>query len=181
MSQTRTPNILQVIRKGHPTLSSRAKEIEDPTDPEIREIVEDILATIEVIGPIAGLAAPQLNIPLRLFFFQVAPHRTDDGTVIPLTLAINPSYEVLSEEKTLAWEGCFSLPHVMGEVPRYKHIRYSYQTLEGETVTREAHGFHARVFQHELDHLDGITYVERMTDMSRFGYIEEVKEYMIRL
>ena len=101
----------------------------------------------------------------------------EKGEEIPLTIMINPSWNPLSDEMEEEWEGCLSVPGLVGLVPRYAHIRYSYQTLQGETVTREAHGFHARVVQHECDHLDGMLYLQRMTDNANLAFTEEFMKY----
>ena len=163
---------------GHPTLAQRAQAVEDPTSPEIQKVIQKLRAHFDR-DPSAGLAAPQINVPLRIFLFQVPEGRCETGNVIPITTVINPEIEYIGEEKELGWERCFSLNDMVGEVPRFKHIKYTYQTLTGETVTQEASGFHARVIQHETDHLDGIMYPQRMIDMSRFGYVEEMKQYII--
>jgi peptide deformylase len=165
--------VFTVIRMGHPTLSMRAKEVTNPKDPEVKKIVDKMIATCESFGNAAGLAATQVNITKRIFVFKHSEEQ-------PFEPIINPVIEPIGTETELGWEGCFSLPGLIGEVPRYKKIRYSFQTLEGKTVTREVDGFHARVVQHETDHLDGKLYVERMKDMHRFGYLEEAKQYLVK-
>jgi proline iminopeptidase len=113
--------------------------------------------------------------------FQVPEQAVSDSkAIIPLTVLINPVIEPLSEEKVMGWEGCVSLPGLVGEVPRYKHIRYSYKTLEGKIVTSEACDFHAKVIQHEVDHLDGILYLDRMKDMTRLYFEEEFREFVVK-
>ena len=176
-------NPLDVIRMGHPMLKQKAKEVADPTDPKIHQIVADMMATIDKLGSenIAGLAAPQVNIPLRILLFQV-PDRKANGTeaILPFTVVINPKIEPISEEKELGWEGCISIPNLVGEVRRHKHIKYSYQTLNGETITREATDFHARVVQHETDHLDGTLYIERIENMKQLYFSEEFQEFVVK-
>jgi peptide deformylase len=172
LMEKRIPRVLDIAKLGHPILSSKAKRVENPRDPEIRLIVDDMKATLDKIGSYAGLAAPQVFIPLRIVFFNVPKEK---GEEVPLTLMINPEWIPLSDEKELGWEGCFSLPGLMGEVPRYKKISYSYQNLEGETIHKTAEGFHARVVQHECDHLDGICYIQRMNDLTRLGFVEEAR------
>lgn len=172
-------DVLEVIRMGHPTLSKPTIPVTDPSSDETRRVINNLIATLEANGGGAGLATPQVNISLRILIFCVPKERAEDGVGIPLTPLINPVIEFKSEEMTYAWEACFSLPKMMGEVPRHKTIRYRYQTLTGEMLVKEASGIHARVIQHEVDHLDGILYVQRMRDMSRFGHIDEIKKYRV--
>jgi peptide deformylase len=168
--------ILKIARMGHPVLGRIADAVPDPQAPEIAALVADMMETMgDASG--TGLAAPQVHVPLRIIVFYVSTVRAtgepDDGPV-PLTVLINPEWEPLGEEKVPGWEGCLSLPGLTGEVQRYTRIRYRGTTLSGEMVERTAGGFHARVVQHECDHLDGILYPQRMGDLSRFGFIEEV-------
>ncbi|MCP4923795.1 MAG: peptide deformylase, partial [bacterium] len=172
--------ILKIARMGHPVLRQIAEEVEDPKSPETKKIIQDMTETLEDFGPVAGLAAPQLHISKRIIFYTFPKERADEHTPdgIPPTFLINPVIEILGEETDLGWEACLSLPDVMGEVPRYTHIRCTAFTKDGEKVSFEAKGFHARVLQHEYDHLDGILYPMRMTDMSRFGMMGEVLRYV---
>jgi peptide deformylase len=176
-NEMRPARILKITRMGDPILSGIAKEVQDPTAPEIHRIIDDMLATAADLGSLAGLAAPQVKIPYRIVLFMV-PKEKDAEEEIPLTVMINPQWEPLSDEKAEDWEGCFSIPGLVGLVPRYEHIRYSYQTPQGEVVKRDAHGFHARVVQHECDHLEGKLYVQRMTDMGRLAFAEEYVKYI---
>ena len=164
--------ILKIARMGHPILRTRAQEAPDPTAPEIVQLVENMIETMHDANG-TGLAAPQVHVPLRVVVFTVYPER-NNGQGVPLTVLINPEIEPLSDEKEPGWEGCLSIPAMMGEVPRFTHIRYSAYDLNGERFEREAHGFHARVVQHECDHLDGVLYPQRIEDMSRFGFTEEL-------
>jgi peptide deformylase len=169
--------ILKIARMGHPVLARRAAEVPDPTSPEIRRLVADMAETLRDING-AGLAAPQVHVPLRVVIFLVPAHRSA-GDALPrpegLTVLVNPVIEPLGEAADLGWEACLSVPRMMGEVPRARRIRYRGTTPEGQPVDREADGFHARVVQHECDHLDGILYPQRMLDMSRFGFMEEMQ------
>ncbi len=181
--------LLKIARMGHPVLRRRAQEITDPTAPEIRHLVNDMIETmLDVDG--AGLAAPQVHVGLRLVIFKAPPDRAesvendeeygaeeDTGTA-ELTVLINPDVEPLTDEKTLGWEGCLSVPGLNGAVPRYTHIRYTGLDLDGNRIDREASGFHARVAQHEIDHLDGILYPMRMTDLKLLTFSEELKHFM---
>ena len=178
--------ILKIARMGHPVLLQVAKPVETPTSPAIRRLVGDMVETMIDAGG-AGLAAPQVHVPLRVVIFQAPPERTDvDETMseaeagmhsTPLTVLINPEIEVLGEETDEGWEGCLSVPGLTGLVSRANHIIYRGVTLTGETFEREARGFHARVVQHECDHLDGILYPQRMTDLSNLVFESEMRHY----
>jgi len=169
--------LLKIARMGHPVLKVPAAPVEDPKSPEIAQLIEDMIETMHDAEG-TGLAAPQVHVPLRVVIFTVYPERDKaeggEGGGVPLTVLINPEIEPLSDEMALGWEGCLSIPGMMGEVPRYTHIRYKALDLEGKQFEREAHGFHARVVQHECDHLDGMLYPQRIKDMSRFGFTEEL-------
>lgn len=174
-------SILKIARMGHPILAKRAKEILDPTACEIRELIEDMHETLDDIQG-AGLAAPQVHVSKRLVIF-VAPKEEgeqeglDETDFAPMTEIINPEWQQLSDDMSLGWEGCLSVPGLTGAVPRYTHIRYRGYSPQGRTIEREATGFHARVFQHEFDHLDGILYPTRMTDLSLLVFTEEARKF----
>jgi len=173
--------ILKIARMGHPVLGGVAEPVADPRDPAIHDLVDDMIETlIDADG--AGLAAPQVHVPLRLVLVTVPRERMGEGgeegealEAVPLTVLVNPAVTPLGEEMEEGWEGCLSLPGLAGRVPRFVAVHYRYQTLEGETVGGEARGFHARVLQHECDHLDGILYPMHMADLSTFGFVEEVR------
>lgn len=171
----------QIVRMGAPVLSSRAEEIPDPASEEIAALAKDMADSMAAAGGV-GLAAPQIGVPKRIIVFKVPGERAtaaaNDGP-LELQVLINPVIEPLSGEMELGWEGCLSIPGLKGEVPRYRKIAYRGFDLQGEKVLRQAEGFHARVVQHEVDHLDGILYPERMTDMRRFGYGEELLQAAI--
>ena len=170
--------ILKIARMGHPVLRQRAAEVRDPTAPEIRQLVADMAETLEDIDG-AGLAAPQVHVPLRVVMFHVPAHRASgDGDDQPagLTVLINPVVEPLGPETAMGWEGCLSVPGMVGMVPRFQRVRYRGFAPDGQLVQRDASGFHARVVQHEFDHLDGIIYPQRMTDLSLFGFAEEMNK-----
>ena len=174
LPQERAPRILKIARIGHPVLRQQALDVKDPTSLEIAQIVQDMKTTLAEIGAFAGLAAPQVHIPLKIVLFAVPK---ECGSEVPLTVMINPSWQPLSDEQNVDWEGCFSLPDFVGEVSRYTKIRYSYQTLQGETINAIAEGFHARVIQHECDHLEGKLYVDRMTNLHHFGFRDEIQRH----
>lgn len=168
--------ILKIARMGHPVLLQRAEAVPDPGAPEIRRLVRDMLETMEDANG-AGLAAPQVHVPLRLFVFRVATERGGqdlDDVPVGNTVLINPAVTLLGGERVLRWEGCLSIPGLRAAVPRAGRIRYHGVDCDGQDVAREVSGFHAGVVQHEYDHLDGILYPMRMTDFSLFGFNEEL-------
>lgn len=170
-------SILKIARMGHPVLRRRADPVADPTAPEIRSLVNDMLETLADAGGI-GLAAPQVHVPLRVVIFEVPAGRAaregEPEGAVPMTVLINPVIEALSEETALGWEACLSVPGLTGAVPRWTRIRYSGVGLDGSPIAREASGFHARVVQHECDHLDGILYPRRIRDLRMFGFEPEL-------
>ncbi len=172
--------VLKIARMGHPVLARIADPVADPTAPEIRRLVEDMIETM-ADAPGIGLAAPQVHVPLRVVVFFVPAGRTAPGDEpgslpegVPLTALINPIIQPLSDVMAEDWEGCLSLPGMVGLVPRHTHILYRGMNTRGEAIAVEAQGMHARVVQHECDHLDGLLYPRRMTDLSTFGYKEEM-------
>lgn len=178
--------ILKIARMGHPMLMRVAEPIADPQAPEIGQLIADMIDTLaDAAG--AGLAAPQVHVPLRLVMFHVpaARAREEDGEAAescPFTVLINPEIKVLNNDavEDLAddmvdgLEACLSLPGLAGIVPRYNQIHYRGLTPLGETIERRAHGFHARVVQHECDHLDGVLYPMRMRDLSTLSFTSEL-------
>jgi peptide deformylase len=168
--------ILKIARMGHPVLLRRCDPVPDPGAPEIRRLVADMTETMED-APGVGLAAPQVHVPLRLFVFRVPRERSaDDPEDAPIgnSVLINPTVELIGEERVLGWEGCLSIPGLRAAVPRAQRIRYRGVDCDGREVTREVTGFHARVVQHEYDHLDGILYTMRLSDFRLFGFNEEL-------
>ena len=171
--------ILKIARMGHPVLAGKA-EAADPTAPEIRRLVADMMETLADADG-AGLAAPQVHVAKRVVVLHVPAERTtddpEDRPLAPLAL-VNPEVEPMGEEAATGWEACLSLPGLMGLVPRYRRVRYRGVTPEGERIERLASGFHARVVQHECDHLDGILYPMRMPDLTLFGFTEEMRRHL---
>jgi peptide deformylase len=168
--------ILKIARMGHPILLRKCDPVPDPGAPDIRRLVADMMETM-MDAPGVGLAAPQVYQPLRLFVFRVPGGRqTEDPDDPPLdnTVLINPTVELIGEERTLGWEGCLSIPELRAAVPRASRIRYRGVDCDGNVTEREATGFHARIVQHECDHLDGILYPMRMTDFRYFGFTDEL-------
>ena len=144
--------------------------------PRIAALVEDLWDTMSARGGV-GLAATQIGEPSRVVVFGMeSSARYPKAPSIPHTVLVNPVIEFLDDQVEEAWEGCLSVPGMRGLVPRHRRIRYRGRSPAGEWLDREVEGFHARVVQHECDHLDGVLYPMRMTDMSRFGFEEELSE-----
>ena len=176
--------ILKIARMGHPVLATVAQSVPDPTAPDIRRLVADMLETmIDANG--AGLAAPQVHVPSRVVVFQAPADRTDDlpaeerfEATAPLTVLINPEIEILGTGREAGWEGCLSVPGLRGLVERPDHIRYRGFDHEGHLIERVATGFHARVVQHECDHLDGVLYPQRMGDLKKLIFESEARHWL---
>ena len=167
--------ILKIAKMGHPALRRPAEEVVDPTAPEIRRLAQDMLETMEDADG-AGLAAPQVHVPLRVVIFHVPAGRDEENPQpVPLSVLINPVVEPLTDEVETDWEGCLSVPGMMGAVPRFTKVRYRAVSLEGEPIDRVAEGFHARVAQHECDHLDGILYPQQMNDLSLLMFNDQLR------
>ncbi len=164
--------IRKIARMGHPVLLKVAHPVPDPTAPELLHLVGDMMETLEDIGG-AGLAAPQVHEPVRLVMFQVPPGRGHE--TVPLTILCNPVVEPVTEEIEWGWEGCLSVPGLRGLVPRPAAVRYRGHGIDGQVIDRTVSGFHARVVQHECDHLDGILYPQRMPDLKHLVFETEMK------
>lgn len=165
---------LLIARMGAEVLKRRADEVTDFSDPALPALVDDMLETMtEAHG--VGLAAPQVSVPWRVVTFFVPADR-NNGVDVPLTVMINPVITPLEDTQEEGWEACLSVPGLTGEVPRYTSIKYSFQDLTGATIEREAENFHARVVQHECDHLDGILYPMRMNDMTSLSFVDALAE-----
>jgi peptide deformylase len=166
--------VREVLRMGHPVLRERAKPVEQLGTPELLELVADMKETMAAKNG-AGLAAPQIGVSRRVVIFGVDENpRYPDAEPVPFTVLVNPKIVLLTREVEEGWEGCLSVPGMRGLVPRYTKLRYSGFDEHGNAVERVAEGFHARVVQHECDHLDGILYPQRMTDLSKLGFNEEL-------
>jgi peptide deformylase len=178
--------ILKIARMGHPILATPARLVPDPKSPEIRRLINDMVETMMDSNG-AGLAAPQVHVPLRVVVFQAPDGRADPGLAdeerfdhtAPLTVLINPEIEVLDPGLEGGWEGCLSVPGLRGWVERPGHIRYRGLSIEGEKIDRVARGFHARVVQHECDHLEGRLYTSRMSDLSRLIFESEIRHFQV--
>jgi peptide deformylase len=168
--------VLKIVRMGHPVLLARAAPVALPADAETRRLARDMVETMEDASG-AGLAAPQVAVGLRLIVFKVAPERASGAPgdqPMAVRVLANPEIEPIPGEPVLAFEGCLSIPGLRGAVPRHARIRYRGFDLDGHPIEAEAEGFHARVVQHEVDHLDGILYPMRMADFRLFGFTEEL-------
>ena len=166
--------IKPVLRMGNALLLQRAKEITEFYTPELNTLIQNMHDTMQAEDG-AGLAAPQIGVSLRLVIFGIDGNpRYPDAPAVAKTILINPTITPLDDLMEEAWEGCLSLPGLRGLVPRYKHIKYSGFDAKGKSFEIEASDFHARVVQHECDHLDGILYPQRMKDLKQFSYTEEL-------
>ncbi|TNE37678.1 MAG: peptide deformylase [Alphaproteobacteria bacterium] len=176
--------ILKIARMGHPMLTRTAQPVPNPEGPRVKQLVRNMVETMKDADG-AGLAAPQVHVSRRVVIFQAPPERSLPGLgeeeafdhSAPLTVLINPEIDYLTEEMEEGWEGCLSVPGLTGLVPRCAHIRYRGYDTEGTPIEREARGFHARVVQHECDHLDGILYPQRMTDLSKLMFTSESRHW----
>lgn len=166
--------IRTVLRMGDARLLQRSEPVSDFGSEELRALLHDMRDTMQALNG-AGLAAPQIGVGLRVVIFGVQLNpRYPDAETVPETVLINPVVTPLDEQVEEAWEGCLSLPGLRGVVPRFRHIRYQGYDEHGVPIDRTVSGFHARVVQHECDHLDGILYPMRIRDMTQFGYTEEL-------
>jgi peptide deformylase len=168
-------SVRRVLRMGDPELLRISEPVRSFDSPELRELLSDMRETMAVHSG-AGLAAPQIGVPWRVVIFGTgAPNpRYPDAEAVPETVLINPELEPIGVLKEEDWEGCLSVPGLRGIVPRYAELHYRGVDELGRPIDRRVSGFHARVVQHEVDHLDGILYPMRVTDFSRFGYVEEL-------
>ena len=166
--------VRDVLRMGHPVLREKSRPVEDLGGKELLDLVADMKDTMKAQDG-AGLAAPQIGVSQRVVIFGVDHNpRYPDAEPVPFTVLVNPKLTFLTREVEQDWEGCLSVPGMRGVVPRYTKLRYTGFDEHGNPIDRVAEGFHARVVQHEVDHLDGILYPQRMTDMSTFGFTKEL-------
>lgn len=164
--------IREVLRMGDPRLLEVAEPVARFDVPELAALLTDLRDTMAHLNG-AGLAAPQIGVGLRVVIFGVrANPRYPQVEEVPDTVLINPVLEPLATDKDEDWEGCLSVPGMRGKVPRYRYLRYSGRDEHGQPFERTVEGFHARVVQHECDHLDGILYPMRVRDFRSFGFID---------
>jgi len=164
--------IREVLRMGDPRLLEVAAPVREFGTPELESLLGDMQDTMRSLDG-AGLAAPQIGVGLRVVIFGFEHNeRYPQAEPVPYTVLINPTLTPLSEVIEEGWEGCLSVPGLRGLVPRYKHLRYSGVDARGVPIERSVSDFHARVVQHEVDHLDGILYPRRIRDLTKFGFTE---------
>ena len=166
--------IREILRIGNPILLKKAEKVEIFDTPEIHELIKDMIETMKDAEG-AGLAAPQVGESIQLVIFGVDKNeRYPEAEEVPFTVLINPVITPLTQDKEDDWEGCLSVPGMRGVVPRYKEINYKGFDQYGNEIDRDAEGFHARVVQHECDHLLGILYPMRIENMKLFGFHDEL-------
>ena len=167
-------SILKIAKLGHPVLLKKTKEITEFSSDSLKKIIYDMSETmIDYKG--IGLAAPQVHLSKKIIIFRNPD--IEEKSKIHITPLINPIFEPLSEEKEDDWEGCLSIPGMQGLVIRYKKISYSGYDIDGNKITNNVEGLHARVIQHEVDHLNGVLYTERLADKKAFGFEREIIEF----
>jgi peptide deformylase len=164
--------VREVLKMGHPLLLEQAKPVTAFDTPELHALIQDMKDTMAAENG-AGLAAPQIGISLQVAIFGIEFNpRYPDAEPVPYTVLINPLLTALSREMEEAWEGCLSVPGMRGLVPRYRKLRYRGVDQYGKAIDRTVEAFHARVVQHETDHLMGVLYPMRIRDLRNFGYTE---------
>ena len=162
--------VREILKMGDPRLLGVARPVEAFDTPELGALIDDMFETMHAARG-AGLAAPQIGVDLAVVIFGFAQNaRYPDAPAVPQTVLINPTITPLDDREEEGWEGCLSVPGLRGVVPRWSRIRYTGFDATGRAIDREAEGFHARVVQHECDHLLGTLYPMRIRDFSRFGY-----------
>ncbi len=172
-------SILKVPRLGHPVLRRVAEPV--PVDairsPEIQRLIDDMIETMHEHSGV-GLAAPQVHVSRRVIVLESAANpRYPDKPPVPLAVCVNPALTFLTDEAEEDWEGCLSIPDLRGRVPRVRRLRLTAYDRHGDRVELEAAGWHARILQHECDHLDGTLFVDRMPDLSTLTYLAEHARY----
>ena len=168
--------ILKIAKMGHPILRIKAKKVKDPSSKDVKLVVRDMLETLEDLGENGiGIAAPQVHVSLQIIIFEVRVEDSEIANNIPLTVLINPKIKILTKKTNTDWEGCLSVPGLRGRVKRPNKIKYSGFDLNGNKIETIAEGFHARVVQHEFDHLIGILYPQRMEDITSLQFVCEAR------
>jgi peptide deformylase len=164
--------VRELLKMGDERLLRIAQPVREFGTHELRALLRDMYDTMEAAGGV-GLAAPQIGVDLQLVVFGFErSERYPDAPPVPRTVLLNPVIEPLSQEEEEGWEGCLSVPGLRGLVPRFTRIRYQGFDLDGNVIDREAQGFHARVVQHECDHLIGRLYPTRIRDLTKFGFTD---------
>ena len=168
--------ILKIAKIGHPILLKKTKEVKEIGSDSIKKIVYDMSNTMLDAKGI-GLAAPQVHIDKSILIFRNPEIDNSQDSTIQITALINPVIDNIGEETNDSWEGCLSIPGMLGLVRRYSKIRYSGYDIDGNKITNEAEGLHARIVQHEYDHLNGMLYTKRLAHKDAFGFEEEIENY----
>jgi peptide deformylase len=164
-----------VLRLGDPRLRLPSAPVEQFDTPELHALVSDLRDTMAACDG-AGLAAPQIGVPLRVVIYGITANpRYPQAPPIPETVLVNPLLTPLGEEEQLGWEGCLSVPGLRGEVRRWRRLLIEAFGPGGQPIEQEVEGFHARVVQHECDHLDGLLFPDRLVSTQRFGFSEELR------
>ena len=162
--------VRRVLKMGDPLLYRKAEPVKEFDTPELHALIADMFDTMAAMNG-AGLAAPQIGVSRRLVIFEVQSNpRYPQAEPVPRTILLNPLIEPIGSEMEDGWEGCLSVPGLRGLVSRYAHLRYTGYDPKGTPIDREVSGFHARVVQHECDHLDGVLYPMRLKDIRLLGY-----------
>jgi peptide deformylase len=166
--------VRSVLKMGHPLLGQMAEPVSEFNTPELAALLQDLRDTMAALSG-AGIAAPQIGQPWRvvIFGFEASP-RYPQAEPIPETVLINPQIDILDDQRLSDWEGCLSVPGLRGRVSRYRRIRYGGYDETGAFFSREVSDFHARVVQHEVDHLDGILFPQRMEDLRQLGFEQDL-------
>ncbi len=173
--------ILKVARLGHPVIRTQAQPVpvEQIVRPEFQALLDDMVETMHEYNGV-GLAAPQIHLPLQIAVLEVADNpRYPDAEAVPLTVIINPVVTVLDRTTVDDWEGCLSIPDLRGLVPRFKELRVQALGRNGEALDFVARDFHARVIQHETDHLKGEVYLDRMNGLRSLSHLAEFQRYVV--
>tara|TARA_Y100000590_G_scaffold445293_1_gene577221 strand:+ start:582 stop:1109 length:528 start_codon:yes stop_codon:yes gene_type:complete len=169
-------SILKIAKFGHPTLHNKASLVENIAEPSIKKLIHDMSETmIDARG--IGLAAPQVHVNKQIMIFRSFEAIEEKNDAINITALINPKIKEISNETENDWEACLSLPGMQGLVKRFSKIQYEGFDMNGKVIKKEVEGIHARVVQHEYDHLMGIVYTERLVNDKAFGFSEEIEEY----
>jgi peptide deformylase len=172
--------VREILKMGDPRLLRVAPPVREFGTPALRALVDDMFETMRAVGG-AGLAAPQIGVDLQLVIFGFQHNaRYPDAPAVPETVLLNPAIEPLGSDEEEGWEGCLSVPGMRGVVPRFARIRYRGVDVDGRPIEREAEGFHARVVQHECDHLVGKLYPMRIRDFARFGFTSVLFPDLVR-
>ena len=169
-------SILKIARLGHPILYKKTSLVDNIIEPGIKKLIHDMSRTMLDYKGI-GLAAPQVHVSKRIIIFRILNNQEKENNEIKISALINPKITKFSEETDNQWEGCLSIPGMSGLVKRYSSISYEGFDINGNKIQQNAEGLHARVVQHECDHLNGIVFTHRLIDKKAYGYEDEIAEY----